>query len=73
MPVSAMTPPEKMTDEQLIERREIVSCVESEDRGWDAILSCGHEVTFVIEPHLTQAACAQCLDVLIERSRKRGK
>jgi hypothetical protein len=59
-----------MTNEQLIEPRDITSCVEAEDGGWDVVLSCGHQAVFVVQPTMKKLiGCAQCLDIYIQRSR----
>jgi hypothetical protein len=57
----------EMTDEQLVGPRTITACVEVGDGSWEAILSCGHEVVFVVQPPMTLPGCAQCLDILLER------
>jgi hypothetical protein len=69
-----MIKPEEMTDEQLVEPRDIATCVEVGDGTWEAVLSCGHEVVMVVTPEAMTlpgcAMCAQCVDILLERRKK---
>jgi hypothetical protein len=60
--------PEEMTDDELIGPRSITGCVEGDDGSWECVLSCGHEVVFVVQPVTMELlACAQCIDVLLRR------
>lgn len=60
-----------MTDEELVEPKTIVECVEADGGGWDVILSCGHAACFVIRPGMGETfGCAQCIDLLIENRKK---
>jgi hypothetical protein len=63
--------PEEMTDEQLIEPKAIAVCVEAGDGSWEVILSCGHELVFMMQPPMKLQGCAQCLDIFIGRSKKK--
>ena len=63
--------PNEMTDEQLVEPRTITACVEVGDGSWECILSCGHEVVFVVQPAWEQLpGCAQCIDILLGRRKR---
>ena len=62
--------PEDMSDEQLLEPREITTCVELDD-AWECSLSCGHDTLFVTRPPLKLQACTQCVDILLERRRRK--
>ena len=67
-----MKDPEEMTDEELLHSRSIVSKSARPDGGYDVMLSCGHGAIYVIEPAIFSAPCAQCVNVLAERNRKRA-
>jgi hypothetical protein len=62
--------PEEMTDEQLVEPKEIITSVEAGDGSWEVILSCGHELVLLGPPSMTSRGCSQCLDIFLERSKK---
>lgn len=58
----------EITDDELAGPRSITICTEDEDGAWACVLSCGHEVTFVVQPEgMELVACAQCIDILLER------
>jgi len=63
-----MVKPEEMADDQLVEPRSITACVEADDGSWECVLSCGHEVVFVVQPATMELlACGQCIQILLER------
>lgn len=62
--------PKQITDDELAGPRSITICTEDDDGTWVCVLSCGHEVTFVVQPEgMELLACAQCIDILLERQR----
>lgn len=60
-----------MTDEELAGPKSITICTEDDDGNWECVLSCGHEVLFVMQPEgMELLGCAQCLNILLERRKK---
>jgi len=63
---------EKMTDEQLLEDREIVSVTPATDKTWNVMLSCSHQAIFAIQPYVgSTLKCAQCVELLLIRHKSR--
>lgn len=63
-----------MTDEELLRcDRTVIACEAAPyGGGFDATLSCGHAVTFVIEPAAgTRLPCSQCLEIVLHRHKGR--
>lgn len=62
-----------MTDEELLEYRQIVSAKEIDDDGLFEVTysKCGHQATFVTPVEIgMEFKCSECIDILIERHKK---